>query len=207
VPTKTASKGAGLPARDGNKRREQSEETRRLLLEVSLDLFVHKGYAGTKVRDIARQAGVSPGLMFHYFPSKQALLEEHIRVVAGGLDAVSQRLVGAKNPLETFTGIARETLDSFKQDYAKNLFLLANQVLSFDSSPRSARKAVSSSKSFDASVALILMGQRKRVIRAGDPMALAVGFWGALQGIAEVLVWRPEAGIPGAEMIVAILKA
>ena len=43
-------------------------------------------------------------------------------------------------------------------------------------------------------------------IRAGDPGALAVAFWGALQGIAEVLVWNPDAAVPTADHVVAMLK-
>src|SRR5262245_1157972 len=75
-----------------NKRQQQSEATRRLLLEVSLELFVRHGYAGTTVRAIAKKAKISPGLMFHYFPSKQALLEEHVGVVERGIDEVVRKL-------------------------------------------------------------------------------------------------------------------
>ena len=67
-----------------NLRQQQSDDTRRRLLDASLQLFVHKGFAGTTVRDIAKAAGVSPGLMFHYFPSKQAILQEHVRVIRSG---------------------------------------------------------------------------------------------------------------------------
>ena len=70
-------------------RQEQSDTTRRLLVDVSLELFVRRGYAGATVRQIAAKAGISTGLMFHYFSSKQALLEEHIGVVERGIHAVA----------------------------------------------------------------------------------------------------------------------
>ena len=191
----------------GNMRQQQSAETRCRLLESSLELFVRKGFAGTTVRDIAKSAGVSPGLMFHYFPSKQAILQEHTRVIRFGIGLMHQRLSNADDPLELFRDIARSILDSFRESHSKNLFLLANQVLTFDSIPVPAKRAVSATKSIEASLPLIVRGQRKRQIKRGDPHALAVAFWGALQGIAEVLVWNPDAPIPDPEMVVSILKA
>lgn len=43
------------------------------LLHSALELFAEKGYAGTSMRDIAKRAGVSPGLAYKYHPSKEAL--------------------------------------------------------------------------------------------------------------------------------------
>ena len=188
-------------------RQEQSDTTRRLLVEVSLELFVRRGYAGTTVRQIAAKAGISTGLMFHYFSSKQALLEEHTGVVEQGIHLVVDRLGSAEAPLATFKSIAEMVLHSFEDTYSRNLFLLANQVLSLDSIPATVKRRVSATKSIRASVPLIVKGQRKGEIRRGDPLALAVAYWGALQGIAEVLVWNPNAPVPEADPVVSILAA
>src|SRR5438477_13188404 len=116
-------------------RQQQSLETRRNLLDASLEIFVRKGFAGATVRDIAKAAKVSPGLMFHYFPSKDALLQAHARVMAKGIDSVAQQLRASTEPLDTFRSIARTTLGSLSERYSRNLFLLANQVLSLESIP------------------------------------------------------------------------
>jgi TetR/AcrR family transcriptional regulator len=189
-----------------NKRQQQSEATRRLLLEVSLELFVRHGYAGTTVRAIAKKAKISPGLMFHYFPSKQALLEEHVGVVERGIDEVVRKLSIARVPLQAFDAVARMILQSFASQYGKNLFLLANQVLSIDTIPASVKARVSPTKSIEASIPLIRKGQKQAEIRAGDATALAIAFWGALQGIAEILVWNPRMPVPEAECVTAILR-
>jgi AcrR family transcriptional regulator len=189
-----------------NKRQQQSEATRRLLLEVSLELFVRHGYAGTTVRAIAKKAKISPGLMFHYFPSKQALLEEHVGVVEHGIDEVVRKLSIARVPLQAFDAVARMILQSFASQYGKNLFLLANQVLSIDTIPASVKARVSPTKSIEASIPLIRKGQKQAEIRAGDATALAVAFWGALQGIAEILVWNPRMPVPEAECVTTILR-
>ena len=49
------------------------------VLDAALAVFVEKGFAAAKVEEIARQAGVSKGLVYLYFPSKEALLEGIVR--------------------------------------------------------------------------------------------------------------------------------
>jgi AcrR family transcriptional regulator len=58
---------------------EQNEQirqaTRTAIVEAAMTCFAQNGYAHTSIRQIAAQAGVSTGLMYHYFESKEALLE------------------------------------------------------------------------------------------------------------------------------------
>lgn len=49
------------------------------LLEAALALFVEKGYAATRVEEVAARAGVSKGTLFLYFPSKEALFKAVVR--------------------------------------------------------------------------------------------------------------------------------
>jgi AcrR family transcriptional regulator len=56
----------------GSERREQ-------LLVVAGELFATQGYAATTVRDIADDAGILAGSIYHYFSSKEAMLDEILR--------------------------------------------------------------------------------------------------------------------------------
>ena len=49
------------------------------LLAAALDLFVEKGFAATKVEEVARRAGVSKGTLFLYFASKEELFKAVVR--------------------------------------------------------------------------------------------------------------------------------
>ncbi len=49
------------------------------LLAAALDLFVEKGYAATRVEEVARRAGVSKGTLFLYFASKEDLFKAVVR--------------------------------------------------------------------------------------------------------------------------------
>jgi AcrR family transcriptional regulator len=56
-------------------RQQQAAARREQLLEVALDQFAEKGVRGSTIREIAQAAGITEGLIYHYFPSKKALLE------------------------------------------------------------------------------------------------------------------------------------
>ncbi|MDP4300480.1 TetR/AcrR family transcriptional regulator [Leptothrix discophora] len=49
------------------------------LLDAALSLFVEKGYAATRIDEVARRAGVSKGTLYLYYASKEELLKEVIR--------------------------------------------------------------------------------------------------------------------------------
>ena len=49
------------------------------LLEAALDLFVEKGFAGTRAEEVAKRAGVSKGTLFLYFASKEELFKAVVR--------------------------------------------------------------------------------------------------------------------------------
>jgi AcrR family transcriptional regulator len=56
-------------------RRQQAEERREQILDAALHSFSQKGFAGASIRDIAREAGITEGLIYHYFESKEKLQE------------------------------------------------------------------------------------------------------------------------------------
>jgi len=55
------------------KRSERSEETRRRIVEAAMRLFAQHGFDRTSTAIIAKEAGVSQGIIFHYFESKRKL--------------------------------------------------------------------------------------------------------------------------------------
>lgn len=74
------------------------------VLDAALAVFVEKGFAAAKVDEIARQAGVSKGLVYLYFPSKEALLEGIVR------RALAPIADDAVNRLAAFEGDPRDAI-------------------------------------------------------------------------------------------------
>lgn len=78
--------------------RTQSEnypEIRREILRRSAAVFARKGYASTTIADLAEANGISRGLLYHYFASKEAILgemlNEHLDMLLANLRAAAQK--------------------------------------------------------------------------------------------------------------------
>lgn len=71
-------------------------------------VFAARGYHGTTTDEIAREAGVSPGLIFHYFPSKKHLLIEVVRELAVGSLARSLQPLSGETVDEQLLRLLRE---------------------------------------------------------------------------------------------------
>lgn len=54
----------------------QSDDKKNKIMDSALKLFVEKGFHGTSTSAISKNAGVSAGILFHYFPSKNDLITE-----------------------------------------------------------------------------------------------------------------------------------
>jgi len=50
------------------------EDRREQIIDAAMQAFSQKGYTRATNKDIAREAGITPGLIYHYFESKEALL-------------------------------------------------------------------------------------------------------------------------------------
>jgi len=93
-----------IPALPPTARQRRKESRPHELLDAALDLFVEKGFAATRSEEVAARAGVSKGTLYLYYPSKEDLLKEVIRVhiineIAQGMDIV-----------RNFTGTSAELL-------------------------------------------------------------------------------------------------
>ncbi len=51
------------------------EDRREQIIDAAMHVFAQKGFARATNKDIAREAGITPGLIYHYFDSKEALLK------------------------------------------------------------------------------------------------------------------------------------
>lgn len=186
-------------------RDEQKERRRGEILRAGLDLFVKRGYTAAKVKDIADAVGMSVGLLFHYFPSKEELYRCLVEYgVSAPMNAV---LPAAGEPLTFFSRAAKEVLDYAKQDaFTAKMFLFMNQALMSEDVPPSAKEVLSGFDVYTPTAAMIRAGQQTGSIRAGDAMALAEAFWCAISGIAQMIACYPDLPMPESEWIVDIIR-
>jgi AcrR family transcriptional regulator len=66
------------------------DERRRRLLETGARVFTERSYDDVSMSDLAREAGISKGLLYHYFPSKRDFFTATLAAAAAELAAVTQ---------------------------------------------------------------------------------------------------------------------
>ncbi len=89
----------GLNRQSSAAREEPEEARRQQLIEVTIDSLAEVGYVGSTLAQIAQRAGVSPGLVAHYFGDKDGLLEATFRSLAKGIGVrVRERFRHARTP-------------------------------------------------------------------------------------------------------------
>ena len=100
------------------KREEKNQQTRRRILESALAEFAEQGYGASSVNTISNGDGLSKGIIYHYFPTKDdlylACVEECFQMLTGHLQSHTN-MVGqtAEERLEQYF---RVRLDFFEQN-------------------------------------------------------------------------------------------
>jgi AcrR family transcriptional regulator len=95
------------------------EERRRQILDAAVRVFARTGYHASRVGDIAEEAGVAHGLLYHYFTSKEAVLQTIFRENWGALIERFRAVEAADEPAhEKLEGIAKILLRTWRNDPA-----------------------------------------------------------------------------------------
>src|ERR1700734_2833276 len=75
----SAGSAGGARAADGKDTAQRREQ----LLRAALNIIVARGYADTRIADVAEHAGTSPALVIYYFKTSDQLLTEALRAAEG----------------------------------------------------------------------------------------------------------------------------
>lgn len=186
------------------KRSEQKEKRRQEILRIGLDLFIRKGYAATRTAEIAEIAGMSEGLLFHYFETKEKLYIALLEIADTGKNNVFSL---NEPPLKFFEDTAKTIIDYItKEPFAAKLFVLMNRAQYDETLSKQVRNCSMRQKDIDYATELVIQGQKDGSIREGEPFALVIAFFMAIQGIAENVARNPEMPVPDPEWIVDIIR-
>jgi Transcriptional regulator len=187
-----------------NKKEKQREERKIQLLQIALKQFITKGFYGTSTREISKIAGISSGLMFHYYPSKESLYEALVEI---GCNKMSLPPF-VDSPLDFFEEQATEALEMLNTSvfFAEMFVFMGNASYHAHEISTKAGELLKAHDIITQSIPLIIKGQENAEIRTGNPQALSIAFWSAIQGIAEEIALNPNKPIPKAEWIVDIIK-
>lgn len=79
------SERGGASTRERNARADRQAERREAILNAALEEFAARGFAATRLDDVARHAGVAKGTIYLYFRDKEALFQELVRTMLSPL--------------------------------------------------------------------------------------------------------------------------
>ena len=166
----------------------QDTERYRTILRAAIDVFAEKGYHGCRISDVARQAGVAYGLVYHYFHDKEALLEAVFDVGWGGFLSRVREVAESSEPLDDkVRRVAQIAFEAYRHD-PKAVKVI---ILEIARSPalEQARRRSELMEVIRVSERMFIEAKRSRQLKSHlDPLLCAAQLFGAIEMVLTTLV-------------------
>jgi AcrR family transcriptional regulator len=156
-------------------------DKRRLILDAAVRVFARQGFHATRVSDIADEAGVAYGLVYHYFRSKDEVLNElFIERWSLLLAAIEETDRTAASPREKLGAVATFIFDSYRHDPELMKVIIVEVTRAANSFGRTHLGEIRSA--YESIARIVEEGQEAGVFR-GDvaPMFASMSFYGAIE--------------------------
>lgn len=182
------------------------DERREQIKQTALKIFARRGYAGTKTSLIASEAGISEGLIFRYFKSKDELfttLVEELMEEAMKETGDIQLLPGS--PYQQFKAFTETMLDE-KSKYA---FMFIQRARKEESIPEDSRRTLEQYPVDGLLLRLapvFIKGQQVGDFIAGNPLKLLAWYIHILNSLIMEEVGEEEHGMPNVDFLLRVLK-
>jgi AcrR family transcriptional regulator len=176
-------------------------DKRELILDAAVRVFARKGYHTSRVGDIAEEAGVAHGLLYHYFDSKEELLDTIFRNTwTLMLDTISGVEALDEPARETLRKVAAIVLRAWR-DTPDIVRVLVREVTR---SPHLQQEIGETEQAFAALERVIRKGQESGEFRDEvDPRFASFIFYGALE---EILTGWVMGQLPDSEEDVRVAE-
>lgn len=100
--------------------KEQFEEirkkTKQSIIDAGLKLFAHRGYHGTSIADIAKEASISKGLAYNYFSSKSELADAIFTQIYSLFDQYDKMFEQNDDPYKILEIMIKNTFSQFEEN-------------------------------------------------------------------------------------------
>jgi TetR/AcrR family transcriptional regulator, fatty acid metabolism regulator protein len=158
------------------------EAKRRQIMEAAVRAFARKGYHACRVGEIAEEAGVAYGLVYHYFGSKEEVLEEIFRDTWTQMLARIREVADSKEPAgEQVRKVTALLLRTWRRDED----LVRVLVREVTRSPEQLKRQIDEiGHAYEALEQIIVNGQKSGEFRDDiDSKLAAIVFYGALEEV------------------------
>jgi TetR/AcrR family fatty acid metabolism transcriptional regulator len=171
-------------------------DRRRQILDAAIRVFARQGFHACRVSDIAREAGVAYGLVYHYFNSKDQVLNELFverwSLLLAAIEEVDARPIP---PREKLDAVAAFIIDSYRHDPELMKVIIVEVTRAANSFGRTHLPEIS--QAYDLIAKIVRDAQAAGDFRDDiDPMFASMWFYGAIEQLLSGWVFEL---IPGAE--------
>ena len=175
-----------------------TEEKRRLILDAAVRVFARRGFHTSRVGDIAEEAGVAHGLLYHYFESKDEVLQTVFRENWRELVARFEQVEASDSAAdEKLRGIVKILLRTWRNDPD----LVTVMVREVGRSPQLASQVDDIGKGFAVIQRVIEQGQADGVFR--EELDARLASWVVYGGLEEILTGWVMSRLPDGDEEVA----
>jgi TetR/AcrR family transcriptional regulator, fatty acid metabolism regulator protein len=176
------------PRRSAALRAQAREVYRDAILAAAEHIFARRGFAGTRMADVAREAGLATGTLYNYFAGRDELLSSLVALRSEQLlDAVKHAAAAAASsaPRDLLVAIIRTSFEHFQTHRALFAVLPAAAGISGRHMASIARRCMESQRSYQAVIAEALdRAVRAGLVRSDVPLSVMVGYLtGAAHGV------------------------
>jgi len=174
-------------------RERKKERTRQLIGEVAHRLFMERGFDAVTVADVAREADVSVGTVFNYFPTKEELFYSGMEAFEEQLvDAVRERLPG-QTVLEAFSSFVLAGTSRLASEEVADVIASAARVV--EASPALQARERQIVAEFTGELADLIAGEQGT--RPLEAWTVANALMGVQRGLVAHVRARVLAGVKG----------
>ncbi|MCL2234388.1 MAG: TetR/AcrR family transcriptional regulator [Firmicutes bacterium] len=189
-----------------NKRKR--EVTREKILSSAVSLFAERGLGMTSVKDIAKRAGVSVGLMYHYYKTKEEVFGELVKMSLLELKELQESFNSYDCPKEMLLRLTKDALDDMKtsREFAQ-WFAMFSHPLPEKHDPEWSDAFLNYHEEFIENVEkLIKRGQKENKFKEGDPTMMAQYYIAVIDGLCTLqLLLEEKFIVPSVEMLTAAI--
>lgn len=122
VPANNPGRGPGRP------RKSEAGDTKTTLIEAALTLFARNGYAGTSIRAIAREVGLSESVLYAHFTNKRAIYQAVIDLAGPGIPAAAlDDVPHGADPAAFIGSFARQVYAAWDRPEARRIISLVSR--------------------------------------------------------------------------------
>ncbi len=156
-------------------------DKRRNILDAAIRVFARQGFHSTRVSDIADEAGVAYGLVYHYFDSKDEVLNELFSERWSLLlAAIEETDASAESPRNKLAAVAAFIFDSYRHDPELMKVIIVEVTRAANSFGRTHLPEIR--RAYDSITKIVAEGQAAGAFRSDiDPAFASMSFYGAIE--------------------------